>query len=322
MTSEREALLALVIAAPDDDGPRLVYADALLEANDPRGRFITGQIALAGKLSKNARRVLKKESEALLDAHREAWCSPAQRARIAPEVCTFRRGFIDEVTADAAAFAAQGRALASMEPVQRITLTEGSAEAIEQLVGENLLDPMKALTIKGEIGDHGASALSTSPSLARLLRLNLDFQMIGPEGISALLGGDNLRACRILALTGNPIGSAGLAALAKSPNLGALEVLYLARSEIDDDGLAALASSTTLSNLKTIGLDYNAAVSDEGVDRLTTSETLVRLSKIELAGTASAYPTRLEIDRNRTGSGPRPRRAGGLAPPITRQDRS
>ncbi|MEZ4237102.1 MAG: TIGR02996 domain-containing protein [Myxococcota bacterium] len=33
-----ERLLDAVRAAPDDDAPRLVYADRLLERGDPRGR--------------------------------------------------------------------------------------------------------------------------------------------------------------------------------------------------------------------------------------------------------------------------------------------
>jgi len=38
-----EALLEAIWAAPDDDAPRLVYADALLERGDPRGELIVRQ---------------------------------------------------------------------------------------------------------------------------------------------------------------------------------------------------------------------------------------------------------------------------------------
>ena len=36
-----DALYAAVFAAPADDGPRLVLADALQEAGDPRGEFLS-----------------------------------------------------------------------------------------------------------------------------------------------------------------------------------------------------------------------------------------------------------------------------------------
>jgi uncharacterized protein (TIGR02996 family) len=42
-----QALLDDIIAAPDDDAPRLVYADWLLAREDPRGELITVQCELA-----------------------------------------------------------------------------------------------------------------------------------------------------------------------------------------------------------------------------------------------------------------------------------
>ena len=47
MLPEEAALLDRVCADPDDDGPRLVFADWLDERNDPRGEFIRVQVALA-----------------------------------------------------------------------------------------------------------------------------------------------------------------------------------------------------------------------------------------------------------------------------------
>ena len=35
-----------MVAAPDDDGPRMVYADWLMELGDPRGEFIAIQCTL------------------------------------------------------------------------------------------------------------------------------------------------------------------------------------------------------------------------------------------------------------------------------------
>src|ERR1043165_3448158 len=81
-------LLALVYAAPDDDGPRLVYADALLERGDPRGELIALQIARArGPVSDDAR---AREAELLTDhARLAAWGQPLSTGG----TCTFERGF-------------------------------------------------------------------------------------------------------------------------------------------------------------------------------------------------------------------------------------
>jgi uncharacterized protein (TIGR02996 family) len=45
--TEDDAFLADIIANPDDDGVRLIYADYLDERGDPRGEFIRVQIERA-----------------------------------------------------------------------------------------------------------------------------------------------------------------------------------------------------------------------------------------------------------------------------------
>jgi len=65
-----ESLLAAVWAAPDDDGPRLVYADWLTERSDPRGELITLQCARAasgsGEAPSRRERALLKDLERAL----------------------------------------------------------------------------------------------------------------------------------------------------------------------------------------------------------------------------------------------------------------
>jgi uncharacterized protein (TIGR02996 family) len=87
-----EELLAEVYAAPDDDGPRLVYADALLERGDPRGELVALQIARArGEVTEEAR---AREAELLADkAQVAAWAQPLSSGG----ECTFERGFPAEI---------------------------------------------------------------------------------------------------------------------------------------------------------------------------------------------------------------------------------
>ena len=88
-----EELLAEVHADPDDDGPRLVYADALLERGDPRGELVALQLARArGELSDEAR---AREAELLADPARvAAWAQPLSSGG----GCTFERGFPSEIS--------------------------------------------------------------------------------------------------------------------------------------------------------------------------------------------------------------------------------
>jgi uncharacterized protein (TIGR02996 family) len=63
-------LLAAIRADPADDGARQVYADVLSERGDPRGEFITMQLARDGRhpTKEEAERELR-----LLYKHRQAW---------------------------------------------------------------------------------------------------------------------------------------------------------------------------------------------------------------------------------------------------------
>jgi uncharacterized protein (TIGR02996 family) len=63
-------LLAQIYAAPDDDGPRLVYADWLQERGDPRGEFIALQLERAGGRARSGGR---QRENALAAKHANAW---------------------------------------------------------------------------------------------------------------------------------------------------------------------------------------------------------------------------------------------------------
>ncbi len=77
--TDLEALLEAIYAAPDDDAPRLVYADALSELGDPRGEFIVRQCR--GDTA----------AELVLLAHGDAWLGELE-----PVIgeYTFERGFL------------------------------------------------------------------------------------------------------------------------------------------------------------------------------------------------------------------------------------
>ena len=69
-----DALLAEVIADPRSIAPRLVYADALIEAGDPRGELIQVQCALEPlDLDDPARPALEARAADLLAEHEPAW---------------------------------------------------------------------------------------------------------------------------------------------------------------------------------------------------------------------------------------------------------
>lgn len=120
--------MGAILARPDDDEPRLVYADALLSRGDPRGELIGVQCELArlgtvdgvcigddlfhdwigdelmdvqllgsGRIGELRRR----EGE-LLRLHGAAWAQPISASAVTKEAVHFRRGFVERVGWNAA----------------------------------------------------------------------------------------------------------------------------------------------------------------------------------------------------------------------------
>lgn len=86
-----DALYAAVFANPADDGPRHVLADALMEAGDPRGEFISLQLQ-PRRTQRSERRM-----EKLLERHRAAFLRGlAPLVMPAPE--RWSRGFLSEAS--------------------------------------------------------------------------------------------------------------------------------------------------------------------------------------------------------------------------------
>lgn len=83
--SDRDLLLAAIYAAPDDDEPRRVYADWLLQQGDKRGEFIQLQLASAKTLDQ-----IKRE-RALFVSWSDDWLAELGAH---PLDAVFERGFV------------------------------------------------------------------------------------------------------------------------------------------------------------------------------------------------------------------------------------
>jgi uncharacterized protein (TIGR02996 family) len=97
MTDE-DALLAAVVAAPDDDTPRLAYADWLDEHGQPdRAEFIRVQVARARLAPGDERdEELRRREATLFGRHRKNWLRPF-RTPLPGARCAFTRGFVEAI---------------------------------------------------------------------------------------------------------------------------------------------------------------------------------------------------------------------------------
>src|ERR1700680_1652632 len=89
--------LQAIIERPDDDAPRLIFADWLEDHGEPeRAAFIRVQLDLAKVAEKDERRHgLEEREKELLARHEEEWVRPVRNCVVS---WAFQRGFITEVT--------------------------------------------------------------------------------------------------------------------------------------------------------------------------------------------------------------------------------
>jgi uncharacterized protein (TIGR02996 family) len=319
VTASSSSLLAAILASPDDDGPRRIYADHLAEQGDPRGELIALQLSSAIVPDDDPRRaeVAAREAE-LIKQHKKAWTAfgDAPGAR-----WEYRRGFIAKASLDAAALAKIGKALLAAEPVEELAVWKidehrgGLASVLrlplgrvkrlavarsrlkladwKALAGADTLGSVEVLdataTAIGEVKG-AAAVLAAARSLPKLRELRLSSAYVDDTELVAIARSVSLPIERLIA-TNNAIGPRGLAALVAAPWARRLVELDLSSNEtIGAEGLAVLAEATTLPALKTLRLDYAGIWSDAeaAVAAVLGSPVFARLDRLDLTNNIGA----------------------------------
>lgn len=277
MAAPDPKLYEAVLARPADDAPRLVLADALTEAGDPRGELIVVECMLAHRgLPPSERAQLRRRAAALRSELGARWADKVAGLGH----WQMRRGFVDEVAASARDLLAR-RDVFATEPITRLMINDASAEDVTALAGTGVLSRVVRLTIRGYIGDDGARALAAAlgARTAPLAALNVGSNDIGRDGARALAAA--LGGCRSLVLTGNPIGDEGLDAIAAAKGTASLETLFAAETEVGDHALRALARSSHVGSLVRLGIARNDDVTEDGLRALARSKKLKKLRWLE-----------------------------------------
>jgi len=171
-----DALTAAVCAAPDDDLPRLVYADWCEESGHAeRAEFIRLQVAHANHRLPPAGVIREK---VLLDTHATRWLAPLREpgqplfTRLSHG--TFRRGFIEEVWMPARWFRDHAERLFAVCPVRHLRASVGGAGEFSLLGECEHLTRLRELDLSvRRCGPAGVARLACSPHLSRLAVLRL-----------------------------------------------------------------------------------------------------------------------------------------------------
>ncbi len=167
-----ETFLRAIREAPEDDTPRLVYADWLDEHDQPeRAEFIRAQIQATRLLPHSRRRTaLLRRARELLAVHGEGWLQ--NLPKWARRRCEFQRGFVTHVTCTALQFIKHGEALMRAAPVRSLQIYRGEGRIIALAESPHLAG-LTALNLRyNAAGDADAEALAASPYLRHLTRLS------------------------------------------------------------------------------------------------------------------------------------------------------
>jgi uncharacterized protein (TIGR02996 family) len=240
-----DALLAAVLADPQDDLPRLVYADWLEENGDEAGRaraeFIRIQIALADQaLDEERRPELEALERRLRKKYDRIWLG---RLRDYLHAWAYQRGFLEHIALDASQLLQHHDAFFASHPIQSVQLY-------------NAHDP-RTLSRLGECS-----------FLSRLHTLDCSNNPVGSSVIRGLLESPWLNGLRRLRFNDNLLGFDAVRCVAESPEMGGLTVLELRRNNLTDDSVYPLADSPWLAGLTLLDLRGNA-IGQSGRNYLT-----------------------------------------------------
>jgi uncharacterized protein (TIGR02996 family) len=280
-----KAFLQDVLEHPDDDTPRLVFADWLEDNGDPdRAEFIRVQCRLAGLPEADSRcRDLQRREADLLARHQPRWVAAVA------ECCVswpgFHRGFIEAVDCDASVFVSVAEKLFLQAPIQDLTL-QNPVGHLSELARCSWLSRLWALRLS--IGNPapllGSSrnafvSFCQSPHLRNLRVLDLTGCAIGSSAAMVLGAPQSPPALVELGLAGNELENWGVGVLADSPQRAGLEVLDLRNNALTDDAARLLARSPHLGRLRWLLLEGNS-IGNDGISALLDSPALSGLAHL------------------------------------------
>jgi uncharacterized protein (TIGR02996 family) len=211
MTDE-QALLKAIADQPDEDTPRLAFADWLdesgTESNVARAEFIRIQVELATPTDPEREKELRRREAELWQPHRHTW-----KAAI-PDVPGinwrgYDRGFLTAIDAEQMdTFVKHAEELFSAAPVQSVRILHARPNVTPKLVALEKLDWLRELDLTGceVLTDGDPEYLADAQGMRNLRVLRVGGNRIGVPGIRALISSRSrfLRNLRQLGLGLNP----------------------------------------------------------------------------------------------------------------------
>ncbi|MBX9583175.1 MAG: TIGR02996 domain-containing protein [Gemmataceae bacterium] len=294
--TDREALYRAILDSPDDDTPRLVYADWLDDHGDPEyARFIRAQVELARVPEWDPLYIRTWEHD------REAFVGSAFRGRF-PRAVTrgphgalyeFRRGFPWEVHVPTPArFAEEATTLLAAAPVQAVVVgnSPGPPDLGPLADSPHLTRVRRLVCSTAPVSAEGVRLLAGSPHAAGLTFLGFGYRGITAAGACELFRSRLLSRLTHLRLeVAADAGSSPAAAIAAAGGPHRLRGLYLTPGDDITEDLTGALAAPLLRGL--VELELCAfLLGPGGYAALAASPAAPTLESLTLIGTAPGVP--------------------------------
>jgi uncharacterized protein (TIGR02996 family) len=277
LTPEDHDFIRQILASPDEDAPRLAYADWLEQQGEhDRAEFIRCQVEAARLLPRDPQlEQLTARAATLLQAHQTEWETLPPEIAESARVGSFERGFpawarcsITDFPSDIAPHLPH---LWRVAPITQLELYDLNAATWD-------VD-----FVESWIRVENYEALANLPELVHIRSLSVAECAIRAKHLKPLLASPHLSNLRELHLSLNRLGDAGARLVAESPRALGLTHLDLSESGVGNQGAEALAQSPRLANLKTLLLRVNR-LGEEGGRAIARSPHLANLEQLDLGG--------------------------------------
>jgi uncharacterized protein (TIGR02996 family) len=209
MTDEAARLKA-ILDAPQDDAPRLDYAQWIESQGDAmslaRGELIRAQIDLVHMDPAVVKSGLafgtQQRIQDLIDRHGSAWGQPLAGW---VDAFQFERGFVGWIELGARSWLDHGDRILALAPVQHLDLT-GVRDVDEALADSPLLAGIRSLSMNDcGLHDLHLQLLAASPHVTNLRWLSVAGNHLTLAAAEALAASPNLGHLRFVELAGNPV---------------------------------------------------------------------------------------------------------------------
>jgi len=241
--SDEAALLAAIIAHPDEDTPRLIYADWLHENGQPeRAEFIRLQIEITcasdGKQRKQVRHERLVRFRELLVTQGVEWVRPLGVARTR---VVFRRGFVEDVHFTDEEILPVSNSAIYREPLYNVSV--GVA---------NRVDPNTYELLDTPPGDAVLQRLAAWLYDGRLRTLRLEHFTLSPHAVRTFVDSPSAKGLRGFDLASCAFPSEVVRIVSEAENLTELSELHLGLCELSADDVLTLARTPRLKKLRTV----------------------------------------------------------------------